>query len=371
MRRDVPRRSRLPLASSSPRLTRSRREFLSGLAAVGLGSVAGSLLGRPSPSLAEEPSTRAPGLIDVHHHHLPPFWVAENRERITSSFGVMRAPWFGWSPERALEAMDRGGVRTGILSVTSPGVWYGEVQASRKAARRVNEYGADLVRGHAGRFGLFAAIPLPDTEGSLREIEHALDVLGADGIGILTSYDGRWLGDPAYRPVFEELDRRGALVFVHPTVAPCCRNLLPDAPGVIAEIPQDTARAIVSLLYGGTLARFRKIRFVFAHAGGNLGTVYARMVQFPPRDIAATAPDGIAREIARLHFDIAASAYRPNIAALTSIVPISQILLGSDHPYVPLEDTVRGMRQVGFSEADLLAVGRTNALRLLPRWKAG
>ncbi len=337
------------------------------LAATGLGAAATSVLGRPATARADAAPPPGPGLIDVHHHHLPPFWVEENRERVTAAFGTMRPPWFTWTPERAIEAMDRAGVRTGILSVTAPGVWYGEVQASRKAARRVNEYGADLVRKHPGRFGLFAALPLPDPEGSLAEIEHAYDALHADGIGLLTSYDGKWLGHGSFAPVLEELDRRKAVVFVHPTVSPCCRGLLPDAPGVIAEIPQDTARAITNLLYTGTLARFRNIRFIFTHAGGNLPMIYARIVEIPPKDLATKAPDGIDAEIRRLHFDIAAAAYRPNVAALTSLVPATQILLGSDNPYVPLEDTVRRMGQVGLSDADLRAIGRENALRLLPR----
>ncbi len=344
-----------------------RRTFLARLAGAGAGVTAGALLGRAEVVRAAPASQSTPGLIDVHHHHLPPFWVEENRERITAGFGVMRSPWFTWTPERAVEAMDRSGVQLGILSVTSPGVWYGEAQPSRRAARLVNEYGADLVRRHPARFGLFAAIPLPDPEGSLREIEHAYGALKADGVGLLTSYDGRWLGDRSFTPVMEELDRRKAVVFVHPTVAPCCRGLLPDAPGVIAEIPQDTARAITNLLYTGTLARFPNIRFIFTHAGGNIATVYARIVQFPPKDVATNAPDGIDAALRRLHFDIAAAAYRPNIAALTSLVPASQILLGSDNPYIPLEDTVRGMKEVGFSERDLRAIGRENALRLFPR----
>ncbi len=276
------------------------------------------------------PAARSPsagarsGLIDVHHHFIPPFWLAENRDRIAAAFGgTLRPVWFTWTPERAIEAMDRNGVQVGILSVTSPAVWFGDPAEARKIARRVNDYGAELVRAHPGRFGQFAAIPLPDPEGSLREIAYAYDQLKVDGIGLLSSYGEQWLGNPAFAPVFEELDRRRSVVFVHPTVAPCCRVLLPDVMPVVAEIPQDTTRAIANLVYTGTLARFRNIRFIFAHAGGNIGTVYARMVQFPPRDLAAKAPDGIEQELRRLHYEIAAAAFRPNIAALTSIVPTS------------------------------------------------
>ena len=173
--------------------------------------------------------------------------------------------------------------------------------------------------------------------GSLAEIEYASDVLKADGVGLLTSYGDHWLGDPMFRPVFEELNRRKAVVFVHPTVPVCCRTLLADVPPVIEEIPQDTARAITNLLYTGTLARFREIRFIFCHGGGTLPMVYGRMLQNPPKNLAERAPNGIDYELRKLYYDVAATAVRPAMAALTSLVPTSQILLGTDNPYVPAE----------------------------------
>lgn len=343
-----------------------RRRFLRGAAALGLEAAAAAALGRAAPALAE--AGAKPGLVDVHHHHVPPFYVAENRERIRAAFGgMMRSPWTSWTAEAALEAMDRNGVQTAVLSLTSPGVWFGEPQESRKLARRVNDYAAELRRSHPGRFGLFAAVPLPDPEGSLREIEYALDALKADGIGLLTSYGDRWLGDPLYAPVLEELQRRKAVVFVHPSVPLCCRTLLPDVPPVIEEIPQDTARAIGNLLYTGTFARFRDVRFIFAHAGGTMPMIAGRMAAFPPARLAEVAPQGIEHELRRQYYDIAATAHRPAIAALRSLVPSSQILFGSDHPYVPLDETAHGMRRVGFSERELRLVGRDNALALLPR----
>jgi predicted TIM-barrel fold metal-dependent hydrolase len=349
-----------------------RRAFLARLGAAGLGVAGVALLGGAGDRAQPRRATPARGgLVDVHHHHVPPFWVSEHRDQIAAAFGgMMSRAYFEWTPERALEAMDRAGVETGVLSVTAPGVWFGDVAQSRTLARRVNEYGAELVRSHPGRFGLFAALPLPDQDGSLRELEHALDVLKADGVGLLTSYGDRWLGDPAYLPVFEELDRRGAVAFVHPSVPFCCRTLLPDLPPVIEEIPQETARAIGNLLYTGTLARFRKVKLIFTHAGGNLPMVYARMIAFPPKDVAARAPGGIAEELRRLHFDLAAAAFRPNVAALTSLVPTSQLLLGTDNPFVPLEETTRRLGELGLSPADLRAIGRDNALALLPRLRA-
>jgi predicted TIM-barrel fold metal-dependent hydrolase len=307
-------------------------------------------------------------LVDVHHHHIPPFYLAENRERIVASFGGKITPeWNNWTPEHAIKAMDGSGVATAILSLTTPGVWFGNAQEARKTARRVNEYAADLGRTYPGRFGLFAAIPLPDQEGSLREIEYALDVLQANGIGLLTSYGDRWLGDAAYGPVFEELDRRKAVVFVHPTVPFCCRTLLANVPPVMDEIPQDTARAIANLLYTGSFSRYRNIRFIFTHAGGTMPMMYGRMIEFPPANLAEKAPKGIEYELRRLYYDIADTAFAPAIAALTSLVPTTQILFGSDNPYAPVAKTVRRMRQLGFSDADLRAIGRENALALLPR----
>ena len=158
--------------------------------------------------------------------------------------------------------------RLPLFCLSPVGFWFGDRQAAVRTARRVNEYAADLVRSHPGRFGLFAIIPLPDTEASLREIEYAYSDLKADGIGLATSYDDKWLGHPEYQPVLEELNRRKAVVFVHPTTPLCCRTLLPDVSPILIEIPQDTARAVTNLLFTGTFARFKDIRFIFTHAGG-------------------------------------------------------------------------------------------------------
>lgn len=269
-----------------------RRGFLAGVATVSLAAAATGA-GCLSRAFAQAPAVVKSDLVDVHHHHIPPFYLAENRERITASFGGKLTPaWNTWTPEHAIEAMDGSGVGTAVLSLTTPGVWFGNEQEARKTARRVNEYAADLGRTYPGRFGLFAALPLPDQEGSLREIEYALDVLKANGIGLLTSYGDRWLGDAAYGPVFEELDRRRAVVFVHPTVPFCCRTLLANVPPVVDEIPQDTARAIANLLYTGSLSRFRNIRFIFTHAGGTMPMMYGRMLEFPPANLAEKAPKG-------------------------------------------------------------------------------
>jgi 6-methylsalicylate decarboxylase len=349
-----------------------RRSFISGIAAAGFGALACSSAGRFMSVFAQTPVLAKSSLIDVHHHFIPPFYLAENRDRIAAAGGGRINPaYLSWSPEQAIAAMDKQGVATAVLSISTPGVWFGDPQAAMRTARKVNEYAADLARNHPGRFGRFAAIPLPDTEGSLREIEYALSVLKTDGIGLLTSYDDKWLGHAEYQPVFEELNRRKAVVFVHPTTPLCCRTLLPDVSPIMVEIPQDTTRAVTNLLFTGTFARFKDIHFIFTHAGGNVPMVLGRMHQYGPKDIAEKAPNGIEYELKRLYYDIAGTAYRPAIAALTSFLPTSQILFGSDNPFVPLAETAEGMLQVGFSAADLQLIGRDNALALLPRLKKG
>jgi predicted TIM-barrel fold metal-dependent hydrolase len=307
----------------------------------------------------------------VHHHFVPPFYLAEYRDRIASSRGGQITPaWLEWTPQRAMDAMDKQGVATAVVSLSSPGVWFGDAKAAAQTARRANEYGADLARSHPGRFGLFAVIPLPDAEGSLREIDYALNVLKADGIGLLTSYGDKWLGNAVYEPVFEELNRRKAVVFVHPTTPLCCQTLLADVSPLVAELPQDTTRAVTNLLFTGTFTKFKDIQFIFTHAGGSVPMVLGRMHQYGPKNIAEKAPNGIEYELKRHYYDIAGTAYRPAIAALTSFVPSTQILFGSDNPYVPLAETAEGLTQLGFSPGDLQRIGRGNALALLPELKA-
>ena len=309
-------------------------------------------------------------LIDVHHHIIPPFYLQENRDRIAGSRGGAITPaWLEWTPEKALVAMDEHRVATSVLSLSSPGVWFGDVQVARSTARRSNEYAAELGRKHPGRFGLFAALPLPDAEGSLLEIKYAFDVLKADGIGLLTSYGDKWLGDPAYEPVFEELDRRKAVVFIHPTTPTCCQTLMPGVATVVAEVPHDTTRAIISMLYSGTLSRFRNIRFILSHAGGTLPVVAGRIIDYAPPHLAKNAPNGVEYELKRLYYDLAISGNRPAFAALNQLVPMSQILFGSDHPYRHLRESAEGMANFGLSEADLRAIGWDNALALLPHLK--
>jgi predicted TIM-barrel fold metal-dependent hydrolase len=348
---------------------RSRRDVLSTLAALGVSAFVpgGAFITQTSGAATKS------RLIDVHHHILPPVYLAEARDRlIAQQQGYLPARILNWTPQNTLAEMDQNGVATSIVSISTPGIWFGDAQSARTLARKCNEYAAQLVKEYPGRFGFFASAPLPDTEGSLREIAYALDVLKADGIILMTSYGDKWPGDSAYGPVFDELNRRKALVYFHPAAPNCCRNLIPNVPPVFTEVPHDTTRAITSLLFSGSFARFRDIRFIFSHAGGTLPMLAGRLSHYSAemKDLVDKMPNGIEFELRRLYYDIASSANPPAMAALMKLVPISQILFGGDYPFVPIKETASGMVRVGLSAADLQSIGRDNALALLPRFRA-
>ncbi len=344
----------------------SRRQFLVSAAALGAGAIL------PSAAAYAQTMTGAggPGLIDVHHHILPPAYLAEAREQVLAQVQNILPPAVAnWTPQKSLEEMDRLGISTSIVSISSPGIWFGNQQAGRSLARKCNEYAAELGRNHPGRFGSFASIPLPDAEGSLKEIAYALDVLKADGICLLSSYGDKWLGDPAYAAVLDELNRRRAIVYVHPTAPNCCRDLMSYIPQPLTEFPHDTTRTITSLLYTGSFGRLTDIRFIFSHAGGTMPMLAGRIAQLGKRkDLAAKVPNGVEYELKRLYYEIANSANKSAMSALMNLVPTSQIMFGSDNPFVPLATTAEGFARLGLSPAEVQAIGRDNALRLMPRF---
>lgn len=274
----------------------------------------------------------------------------------------------GWSPQKSLEDMDKGGVATAIASVTNPGIWFGDAKQSRRLARAFNEFAARLAADHPGRFGVFAALPLPDAEGSLAEIEYALDTLKADGIGLMTNYGDRWLGDPAFEAVMAELNRRKAVVYTHPVAANCCADLLPDIRDAVIEFATDTTRAIARILFSGTAAKYPDIRWIFSHAGGTAPFLAERLLRVPvvTKELAARVPNGVIHELRKFHYDLAQAAHPFALASLTRLVSTSQMLFGTDFPFRTAADHVQGLIEYGFGEADLRAIDRDNALRLMP-----
>ena len=217
---------------------------------------------------------------------------------------------------------------------------------------------------------MFAALPLPDIDGSLRELEYGLDTLKADGIVLFTSYRDKWLGDPAFEPVMEELNRRKALVFTHPEAPLCCRGLIPGINEAVIEYGTDTARAIARILFTGTAHRFPDIKWIFSHGGGSLPMFADRFVRAGrlPANM-PHVPNGVWPTLQKFYYDVAQVEHPMGLAAITRMVPVSQILWGTDFPFRPGSAYVKGLGEFGFDASDLRRIERDNALTLLPRWR--
>jgi predicted TIM-barrel fold metal-dependent hydrolase len=339
----------------------SRRVLLGSMAALGAGAAL------PRLAAAADMLDPEPRRIDVHHHFFPPAWLEQAQQRQPGPLPMMRE----WTAARVLAHMDKSGVATAIASLSPWGVAFAEVAQLPKLARICNDSAAQMIRDHPGRFGLFAAMPLPDIDASLKEIAYALDTLKADGIGLMTSYGDKWPGDPLFQPVFDELDRRKAVVYFHPTTANCCGNLIPGVAPATIEWPVDTARAVLSLLFSGSLVRYPNIRFIFSHAGGALPALSGRVANFVKRDkdAAKYAPQGALAEFVKLYYDTANASAAPSMAALMAMAPTSQILFGSDYPYFTLEENVEGLGEVRMTAAERQAINRGNAARLMPQYQ--
>lgn len=300
--------------------------------------------------------------IDVHHHLSPPQYIEElaPMKRLTPQT-------LGWTPEKAIEQMDRGGVAMSISSITTPGLWFGSHSPARRLARMCNDYAAQLVASHPRRFGMFVNLPLPDIDGSLTEIAYGLDVLKADGVSLFTSYGDKWLGDPAFDPVFEELNRRKAVVYTHPTTCTCCTNMLPGIPDSAIEYQTDTSRALARMVFGGSAARYPDIRLIWSHGGGTMPYLIDRFINLARapqyRD---EFPEGFVPVARKFYYDTAQVPNKPALSALKAVVPVSQILFGTDFPWLTAEHHVKGMREAGvFTVEELRAIDRENAARLL------
>jgi 6-methylsalicylate decarboxylase len=335
-----------------------RREFLGKLAALG----AAAMLPREP---AAQPAAKA-YRIDVHHHLMYPGYLGEVAGRRAGSN-------FKWSPEMSLEDMDKSGIELSVLSLIQPSAVTADVEKGRRIARASNEYGAQLARDHKGRFASFATLPLLDTEGSLREIAYALDTLKAAGIGLMTSYEDRYLGDASFAPVWDELNRRKAVVYTHPLSPECCKNIRDDVPPAVVEYATDTTRAIASLVFSGAAARYPDIRWIFSHSGGTMPFLLSRFArhEIDLKDKAAKLmPRGVMYELKKFHYDTAQGNHTGALAALMKIVAPSQVLFGTDFPFRGGAEEIEGLSAFRFRPEELRAIERDNALKLLPALKA-
>jgi len=349
----------------------SRREVLAGLAAMAAGAFArGGTLSAQAPLGAQR--------IDIHHHMFVP--EAVNTFQANFDGGAPGPLRLEWTPAKSLEAMDRAGVRTSMLSCNIP---FGDDPVAvrdrvLRVTRQMNDYGARLVADYPGRFGLLAVLPLPDVDASLREIEYVFETLKADGVGLLTNYGTRWLGDDVLHPVFDELNRRHAVVYTHPVTAPCCHDLLPGTGSQVMEWNTDTSRAIWNVINDGELApprvstatRCPNVTFIWSHAGGTLLGLIQRFLgtASSAESLAATpAPNSRLVHLRRFYYDTAASANPIQMQALKSLVGVSQIVFGSDFPFLSPLDTGQGLQGSGFTPDEIRRIERENALGLFPR----
>jgi 6-methylsalicylate decarboxylase len=330
-----------------------RRTFVAGLAATGA-----SLALAPERALSQ-----APGRIDVHHHFAPPMWLDVTSQVSPATAGI----WKKWSPESTLAALDAGGAQKAMLSITSPGLNFGDNQQARRLARDANEYAAKLRSDHPGRFGIFAALPFPDVDGCVAEIAYAFDTLKCNGVGMFTSYGKTYLGDPVFAPIFAELDRRKAVMFVHPSFPVCCTGVLPGISDADVEYGTDTSRAIARMVFGGNTLKYPNMRVIWSHAGGTMPFLQGRFVHdslSPERQ--QLLPGGFFGEARKMYYDTAQSAAAAPMAALTKVVPLSQILFGSDYPYLSVKENVDGLASCGIFDAkQLAAIDRANTVALL------
>lgn len=345
----------------------SRRRFLGHSLGGGLALFADGPLARDGEPAAARPRR----IVDTHHHLLPPGYLELAREYVARvAPGMAGAYAQPWSPQRSLEEMDRHGIATAVLSVSSPGIDFAEAPTAVRLARLCNDYAAAMRRDHPRRFGSFAVLPLPHVDASLAELERALGPLGADGVGLLTSYSGRWPGHASFAPVFEELDRRGAVVYFHPTLPACCINTIPELQPALLEFPFDSTRAIASLLYSGAFTRWPRIRWIFSHGGGALPAVHSRLVAESlahPGD--PRFPQGALAELRKLHYDLASVTNAPTFAALSALIPSTQLLYGTDFPLgPPIAVTQREFDALTMEPGTRALIERDNAVRLLPRF---
>ncbi|MFS3130207.1 amidohydrolase family protein [Nocardioides sp. Bht2] len=298
--------------------------------------------------------------IDVHHHGAVPSWIRE-----VEHFAPGR-PIRPWTPGDALRAMDHHQVARAVVSLTAPGIWFGDAARAIPAAHAANEELAAALQSPEsdGRLDFFAALPLPDVEATLAEIEHASD-LGCAGFTLLTNVEGRYLGDPEFDPVWAELNRRRSVVFIHPNWT--TQPLVPGVSAAVADFLLDTVRTAISLLYAGVLNRYRDVSIILSHAGGflpynvhRLAAMSATMLE-PRRD-----GEQLLADARRFYFDTALSTSPTSLPSLLAFADPSRILYGTDWPYAfsttieyferefaayPLTDEQRGAIEYGNARA--------------------
>jgi predicted TIM-barrel fold metal-dependent hydrolase len=309
-------------------------------------------------------------VVDLHHHVIPDFyWEASNEDG--NAAGGINPP--RWSLDGDIAYLDDAGIDTAIASISTPGVHFGDDAAARTLAREVNEYLADIKRVRPDRFGAFAVLPLPDVEGTLEEIAYAFDVLDLDGVSIFSNADGTYLGEARFDPLFAELQRRAAVVFVHPNASPDPIAHTLGLPDSLLDYPVDTSRAVAKLHYSNTFARTPDIKYVFVHAGGTIPFLASRFAIVDEMNVIPGAEErgAFADVVRRLHWDTASAFTDPVLHMLRSVTGLDNVLFGTDYPYPRDEISIGGLRRLQntaeFDDAQRRGVLGETAARLIPR----
>jgi predicted TIM-barrel fold metal-dependent hydrolase len=306
---------------------------------------------------AESGARSSERIVDVHAHYYPP---------VLKALGLP-TPMNAWSLQRHMEEMNAAGVTRSLLSLTTPGI-VATADEGKKLTRESNEYAAKTCAEQRGKLGFFVYIQLDDPDTALKELEHALDVLEAQGVGLFTSYGNRWLGDPQFDPVFAELERRKAIVYVHPTAPTCCSRLIPGVFDTLIEYGTDTTRAIASYIYRGAARRFPNVRMIWSHSGGTMPFLIERFDGADRSEATKKeAPDGFRAVAARFFYDIAQASNPVATTALRSVVPVNHIVFGSDYPFrAPIEHVMALEASGVFHRGELRGVYRANVEQFLP-----
>ncbi len=297
--------------------------------------------------------------IDVQSHFLPPAYLDAIHAAGMTELDGWAIP--KWDVASAIATMDQLDIQAQLLSLSSPGVSFIRGQQAGYLARAVNEFAAATIRDHSPRFGAFATLPLPDVETSLKELAYALDTLKLDGIGLLSNYNGLYLGQPELDPIFDELNRRGAVLFIHPCQPPNFAPLSVGLTAPILEFPFETTRVAANLIKSGTIERCPDLRIILPHGGGTIPFLQPRMafVLGPER----------APLLSSFYYDLTAAAMPGQLAALATLVPPQKLLMGVDFPFMPPAVNARflaSLESASFSPEERQAIRTKNAFGLFP-----
>jgi 6-methylsalicylate decarboxylase len=309
------------------------------------------------------PATTA--LIDVHHHMVPEFYASALKKLGVDAAAGAALP--DWTPEKSLAVMDATGIAKAYLSVSCPGVYFGDAGAASELARACNEYGSAL-KNKSERFGFFATVSQTQAQSAVAEVGHAIDVLGADGVTLLSSVDGQYLGHRDYWPLMEELNRRKAVVFIHPNLPSTASDIKLELPGYLIEFVFDTTRAVANLISSGTMERFPDIRFILSHAGGTVPYIAWRLqlADFV-LDKEHKFPQGTLHYLKQFYYDTALSPSPYMLGSMRALVGVERLLFGSDFPFAPellVHAEVGELSSLGLDDAEQAAIASNNARAL-------